>query len=728
MLYGESTKKTVELLIPQVVPPEDYSPGISTWYNTVCQQCSGGCGISVRVREGRAKKIEGNPAHPVNQGRLCPLGQAGLNALYNPDRIKTPLKRTGERGSGQFVAVTWDEALAEVGETLGSLKSKSRADHVFLLSGGTRGHLDRLYSTFMQELGSPHYWHYDFDHPTNLYEASQISFGTTRLPYYDIKNTQFILSFGADYLGTWLNPVHNSVSYGHFRQGEDRVRGKAVQIEPRMSLTGANADEWFAIPPGTEVLLAMGIVRSALTQNLYKGPDRDELMDKFQGFAAAEVERLTGVSENDIDRIAWEFMHAKPGLAIGGGGAAAGTNGVTTLLAINLLNYVNGNIGKAGGVLFNPEPAISGGSGQRLGSHKEMQKFIKSMSRGDVDVLLLTSTNPAYTLPAKMKFAEAVAEVPQVVSFSSFLDETTAIADYILPTHTYLEAWADDIPEPGVGVSVASVAQPVVAPLYDTRSSGDIVLALAQTIGGTLSTKLPWTNTESYLKDSWKTIYADQAQQDPAFSFEEFWNSVLQAGVWAENKTSPDTHRMENPVETLVDILEARPAQFSGSGAKFGFHLHPYLSQAFHDGRGANLPWMQEFPDPLTSVVYDSWVELNPKSATGMGLEDGDLVEISSGSGSIFAAVVTYPGIRPDVVAMPIGQGHTEYGRYAKNRGANPLSILGQQSDRKSGALAWAATRVKITKTGKRAGLIKTSGVSRTLGRQILGPSESGHG
>ena len=136
MLYGESTKKTVELLIPQVVPPEDYSPGISTWYNTVCGQCSGGCGISVRIREGRAKKIEGNPAHPVNQGRLCARGQAGLNALYNPDRIKTPLKRSGERGSGQFVAVTWEEALGEIGKTLESLKSKSRADRVVLVHDG----------------------------------------------------------------------------------------------------------------------------------------------------------------------------------------------------------------------------------------------------------------------------------------------------------------------------------------------------------------------------------------------------------------------------------------------------------------------------------------------------------------------------------------------------------------------------------------------------------------
>ena len=726
-LYGESTKRAVELLIPQVVPPEEYSPGIATWYNTVCRQCSSGCGISVRTREGRAKKIEGNPAHPVNQGRLCPLGQAGLNALYNPDRIRTPLKREGERGSGTFTEITWDDALTSLGNTLGSMKIKDQADRVFLLSGGVRGHIDLLLSTFMTEMGSPHYLQYDFDHPTNLYAANKMTFGIDRLPYYDIKNTKYLLSFGADYLGTWLSPVHNSLSYGHLRQGDGRERGKTVQVEPRMSLSGANADEWHAVPPGFEGMLAMGIIRGILVQESYKGPDRDELMQLFAGFAAAEVERLTGVSENDIDRIAEEFMQARPSLAIGGGSAAAGTNGVTTMLAVNILNYLSGNLGQPGGVLFNPEPAIASGSSQRLSSYKDVQKFVKAMSGGDVEVLLVSDTNPAYTLPTKAKFTEAVAKVKQIVSLSSFMDETTAMADLILPTHTYLEAWGDDVPEPSVGASVASISQPVVAPLYDTRSVGDIVLSLAHQIGGELPAKMPWTQTEDYLKDSWKKIYAEQAREDASFNFEEFWKSALQAGVWAEKKPQP-THQIDNPIGALDELFEARPPTFSGSGAKFGFYLHPYLTQAFHDGRGANLPWMQEFPDPLTSVVYNSWVELNPASAAELDLEEGDIVEVTSTNGAILAPVVVYPGIRPDVVAMPIGQGHSAYGRYAKDRGANPLSILGLQTDKKSGALAWAATRVKIIKTGERMKLIKTDGLTRTLGRQILGPSTAGHG
>ncbi|MCG8380402.1 MAG: twin-arginine translocation signal domain-containing protein [Proteobacteria bacterium] len=149
VLYGEVTKQTVELLIPQVIPPEDYSPGIATWYNTTCGQCSAGCGISVRTREGRAKKIEGNPVHPVNQGRLCSMGQAGLNALYNPDRIRRPLKRNAPGGS--FTPISWDEALTTLGRRLGNLKIQGKSNQVTLLSDGVRGHLDKLFATFMQE-------------------------------------------------------------------------------------------------------------------------------------------------------------------------------------------------------------------------------------------------------------------------------------------------------------------------------------------------------------------------------------------------------------------------------------------------------------------------------------------------------------------------------------------------------------------------------------------------
>ena len=168
-------------------------------------------------------------------------------------------------------------------------------------------------------------------------------------------------------------------------------------------------------------------------------------------------------------------------------------------------------------------------------------------------------------------------------------------------------------------------------------------------------------------------------------------------------------------------------AEFAGDENDYPFVLHPFLTATFLDGRGANLPWLQELPDPMTSVVYGSWVELNPQTAAEMDISDGDVLEVTSADGTVLAPALLYPAIRPGVVAMPIGQGHSAYGRYAKQRGSTPIDLVAGLMDEQAGDLAWAATRVKISKTGDQVQIIKTGGVSRTLGRQILGPAND-HG
>ena len=272
VLYGESVQRPLELLVPHVVPPEDFSPGVATWYNTVCNQCSAGCGISVRIREGRAKKIEGNPVHPISQGRLCARGQSGLNALYNPDRIREPLTNAGQRGSGNFYPTSWDESLTTIGSRISRLKIENNGGRVRLLTGRARGHLDELFAQFMDLLGSEHYQQYDFTYPSALLAANKISFGTDRLPYYDIKNADLLLSFGADYLGTWISPVHHGLAYGHLRQGRAGRRGKTVQVEARMSLSGAAAAEWLAAIPGTEGLRGVGFGHVLVGDGRSPGP------------------------------------------------------------------------------------------------------------------------------------------------------------------------------------------------------------------------------------------------------------------------------------------------------------------------------------------------------------------------------------------------------------------------------------------------------------------------
>ena len=721
VLYGESVERNVELLIPQIVPPEDYSPGVATWYNTVCNQCSAGCGISVRIREGKAKKIEGNPVHPVSQGRLCARGQAGLNALYNPDRIKAPLTSAAQRGSGNFYPMSWDDALTSIGSHIGRLKIDKNANRVRLLTGRIRGHLDELFAQFMELLGSEHYQQYDFTYPSALIAANKISFGTDRLPYYDIKNADLLLSFGADYLGTWISPVHHGLAYGHMRQGRQGRRGKTVQIEPRMSLSGANADEWIAARPGTDGLLALGLANALVSQGLYDGSDRDEWSDALQAYTPAAVSVATDVGEDKILQLAREFGESPAALAIAGGATTAGTSAVASAVAVNTLNHLAGNLGTPGGIIFNSSQAFSAGQSKHAGM-QQILDLVEAMEAGDVDVLLVHDSNPVFALPDASRFRQALDKVPLVVALSSFHDETTDLADIILPTSTYLESWGDDIPDPGVGFPVASISQPVVATLYDTLSVGDIMLSLGRQIGGELPVKMSWGSTEEFIRARWRDEYE---QHNPAHSdsdFEEFWQAALEAGVWGQPGAVAGDQLVPSGSATIAAI-ENPTSQFAGNEADYPLVLHPFLSAAFLDGRGANLPWLQELPDPLTSVVYGSWAELNPTTAVELGIKEGDILQVETPAGSLNVPALIFPAIRPGVVAMPIGQGHTSYGRYARDRGVNTMHLVPMQIDDRSGDLAWAATRVRVSNTGERMQIIKTDGVTRTLGRQILGPA-----
>ena len=713
-MLREANKDPREYLIPHVLAPEDSSSGLSTWYNSVCSMCPAGCGISVRTYEGRAKKIEGNPSHPVSQGRLCSLGQAGLQALYNPDRLTAPMRRTGEGDSASFEEITWEQGLKQVGDRLDLLRAARRGNRVAFLTEGVRGHLAQLFESFMRQLGSPRLLHYDFDHPHTLYAANQQFFGENHLPYYDLQNTRLLLSFGADYLNNWISPVHHSLGFGESRHGRPDIRGRFVQIEPRMSMSGAAADEWIAAKPGTEGILALGLAHHIVAEGNYSGADRGAWVTALADYTPAAVAEQTGVPPTTITRLADSFVDTAPSLAIGGGAAGNHSNGVDTLVAVNVLNYLVGNIGQEGGLVFNPAPA-GPALQQHRATYSTMLELAEAARQGEIDVLIINGTNPVFTLPPTAEFAQALAQIPLVVSLSSFLDETAALADVILPSHTYLESWGDDFPEPGVGFSVGAVSQPVVSPLYNTRGTGDIILDLARRMGS--AEVMPWNSMEEFLKYGWRRIYQRGDPETLAQGFDAFWTSVLKAGAWGET-SSGNTAFTLNP--DVIAGIGVAPPEFSGSEEDYPFILHPYLSPNLHDGRGANLPWMQELPDPMTSVVYGSWVEINPETAEQMGLTEGDLVDIQSPHGQLQVPVYIYPAIMPNVVAMPIGQGHREYGRYAKDRGVNPIEILSPQIEPITGNLATSATRVSVTATGKRVKLVKTGGTSRDLGRDIV--------
>ena len=274
--------RSAEKQLIRFVPEQEMVPGIATWKPSVCTLCSAGCGLLVRVMQGEAevvrrgqqglikmglaKKLEGNPQHPVNRGKLCARGQAGLQVLYHPDRITHPIKRTGARGSGEFQQITWDDALKEVAAHLITLQRSNSANSLAFLARPLHGQRQELIARFLKAYGAPPaVWYQPFDEAV-LRQANLLSFGHPALPTFDLARADYVISFGADFLGTWNSPVAQSAGYGEMRQGRPGRRAKFVQVESRMSQTGANADEWIPCRPGTEGALALGIAHVILSE------------------------------------------------------------------------------------------------------------------------------------------------------------------------------------------------------------------------------------------------------------------------------------------------------------------------------------------------------------------------------------------------------------------------------------------------------------------------------
>ena len=323
--------RSAEKQLIRFIPEEELIPGIATIKPSVCTVCSAGCGLLVRVMQGEAevmrhgqqglikmglaKKLEGNPQHPVNQGKLCARGQASLQVLYHPDRITHPIKRTGPRGSGEYQAVSWDDALKEVSAHLGTLQASGSANSLAFLSRPLSGQRSELMTKFLKAYGAPPpVWYQPFDEAV-LRQANLLSFGHAALPTFDLARADYVICFGADFLGTWNSPVAQSIGYGEMRQGRPGRRAKLAQIEARMSQTGANADEWIACRPGTEGVLALGIAHVILAEKL--APQGAGLTKRLADCRmAGRFTRVRARSGRETDR-GERRCHQAPGARVG---------------------------------------------------------------------------------------------------------------------------------------------------------------------------------------------------------------------------------------------------------------------------------------------------------------------------------------------------------------------------------------------------------------------------
>ena len=679
------------------VETNDYMiPSISVYFNSTCAQCDAGCNITGRIREGRVLKVEGNPASAINRGKTCGLGQAGVQHHYNPDRVRQPLLRKGDQGE----AITWEKAYALIAEKMNGVSG----EEIAFLTGGMSGHLKVLLGNYLDSFGCKNHFVYEAIGPAVLRAANKKSYGV-EMPRFNINKAKVVLSFGADFLGAWVSPVHFSQQYAQFRKGVNGQRGVLVQIESKMTLTGANADRWLVVRPGTEGILALGIINAL-------GTAKGDIATAVKDYDKARVSKDTGVSEEQIDKIVALLKERTPSLVLAGSAAEGYAHGSQNAAAINLLNHVLGNIGKtveAAAVVPFPQMAPSTGNTVALKTLNE------GLNAGKYKVLFSYATNPIFTAPGAMKFKDNLGKAGFKVAFTHYLDETALQADLVLPLDSALEDWGTQVPEYMAEGAQINIQQPLMEKLHadtdgkGTRGMGDILLALIK-----LRRADDYKKYDDYYAYLRAAILQNKRALGGGADDDVFWNETLSKGII---KLASAPHALSARADARGLSLPA-PAAID---AQYPLHLIPSVTASLRDGRHTNQPWLQESPDPLTTIVWDSWVEIHPKKAAELGIQEGDIVEVTGKNGSIKAQAYLFPGIHPDAISIPLGRGHEALGRYAKGYGVNPFQILDTVFDQETGELALHETRVKVSKTGKRVIIVKDEGVvgGQQMGKKI---------
>ncbi len=686
-LSGCSTA-SAEKLIPYVVPPEDILPGMATWYRTTCRECPAGCGMNVRTREGRAVKVEGNPLSPISHGKLCARGQASLQGLYDPDRVPQALQRAGD----DWQKITWNQAEQRLVQEL----QKARGRTVLVTRGAT-GSMDRLLADFASAAGIELVRWDEFAYEP-IRAASMMLYGVDAVPVHDFAQAEVVVNFGADFLETWVSPV----DYAHgFVQGHayrDGKRGRLIAVGPHQSLTDLNADEWLAVRPGTEHMVALAMARVLSDQSGSAGTVGGAVANVDVN-AAAEA---AGVPVARIRAAAAQFARNGRSLAVGPGVGSTSRAATALAAAVAVLNEVAGNVGTT--VRYDRVENV----GQ--GRYSDMQRLLQRIQAGEVQAVLLHGSNPAYAMPEGDALRTGLAKVPFVASFSPYLDETSQAAHLLLPDHHFLESWGDVEPRTGVH----SLVQPVMVPVFRTKQTGDVLLSVARRAGYALPTQA--STFYDYLRERWSSEIRPQAGGDGG-TFDDWWIDALEKGTVTTDQTA-GTAAPTASGAGLAQVDFAVPSFDAPDGGE-SYTLVVYPSYRFFDGRTANRPWLQELPDPIGKISWGSFLEVSPKVAERLGLDLGSVVEVTTPHGKAEVPVFPFPGVREDVVALQLGQGHEAYGRYAQDRGVNAARLLAPQVESPSGGLVYIQTSATLRPTGEWERVANTAGRQTEAGRDV---------
>lgn len=673
VMAGAACRRPTEQIVPAVTQPTEMTPGLPLYYSTTGPD---GSGLIVKTREGRPIKIAGNPEHPLTRGGVTAYQVASTLDLYDPDRLRKPTRLTRKGGKTKKRYTTEADIVGEAGRKL-------KEGYVLLTGPVDSPSSKRLVRDFLAAIPGGKHLEFRADGTVRqVADGQRDSYGQALVPSYRVHLADYILSIDADFLGTFGFPAYQMASFGRARAADRKSKRMArlVVFESMMSLTGTNADERHSIRPGDQSLVALALAAelvlnqgrpglgSAANLRSYEPATLARTLGHTEGLFAA------GTFEKVIKKIAGELWENRgKGLVISGSPLAAGPEERATQVAVNLLNSILEN----DGVTVDYAAPLNAAPGSSVA---EMRRLIGDLASGRLRNIVIAGANPAYHLPPDSGFTQALEKATFALAITDHLDETALACTAALPMNHFLESWGDSEIIPGL----KSIQQPVIRPLYATRSLEDWLIQIA---GGRLGGH---SSFHDYLKAQWRGAARGL--------FEDYWVSALQSGYVLANPRALDAKRPARRFNAAALAKLAEPTR-----KKFGMEagkprLGLYYNVQVLDGSGANNAYRQELPEPVTKVVWGNHATLLPETARKLGLKQGSVVKVTVGSRTLSLPVYLQPGLHPGTVVVALGYGRTAAGKTGNGIGVNALAAVDFP---KRGGIKLSGLEAKLEDTGK---------------------------
>ncbi len=703
-------RRPQQKIVPYAKAPEDLTTGIPNYYCSSFRDSNGEIYSSIlKTREGRPIKMEGNPNFPFNRGALSARAQAHVVSLYDPDRLKAP--RMWIQEENDFHKRRWNDlaysltdAESEAEDTSKLRPEQRSADGRItdILASGVKAHIltssiaspstQRAIDDFLSGVGGKHY-QWDPISYEDISKAQELCYGRALIPYYRFDKAKYVVSLGADFLGTFLQPVAFSKDWKKSRTLDDNM-SKLVVFEPLLSLTGTNADVRYRVASSDLLNLALGLANELLVKKARGSMAKNsDITAKLAAYG--NVAKDLGIPEKDFSEIAdslWE--NRGQSLVVAGGLQAQGENALSLQIAVNLLNSILENDGKT----IDANRPIKGYNSNT----EDLKELIADMNAGKVEFLLIDGLNPCYSCPQALGFEKALEKVKTVVYKGLYQDETAKHAHFILPANHQLESWGDLEAREGMYL----IQQPTIRPIHDSRSLGFDLINWAYILEKGPSRLQDPESFHDYVKEHWKSTLS---KGQVSGSFESYWVQLLQTGFAINNPSSLDAELSSRNFQS--SSLES----LNNSKNNSQFELVSYSKIAIADGSSNNNPWLFEMPDPVSKIVWDNYITVSLKTANQLSLKDEDLVKLTVNNQELELPVLVQVGQHDKAIGLAVGFGR-EVGQIARGVGKNSFAILAE----KGAQILASGLAAKLEKTGKTYRLANTQGHHYMEGRSIV--------